>query len=352
MFWSDEFEQLGLREPILELLQTQNYRAHILEPAVFADCLSDLSALDELRRCEFGVFPLGSSSSPVHFALALAQALAKPAFRLQRRDIGDAPCQPDVHGLLPWWTPQQLLPTLKEQFECYARGFLEVVLREPTRVLDELLTRLWDPRDPRALVNFIDVGDPHLQGDLYLIRKRLQQGSADLVAEGRYAELCQVTYEQIQSHDWLYEFEPGEADYSRQRIRLPREMHANRVGTCLDFACLFAALLENMQANPVILKASTTTSAHALAGCWPIHPPGLAVVLDRERIRTALCQDELLLFETTGAARSRHPVAGEQRDERQMLDFSTARESARQFLTRSDVAIDFLVDVLAARTPE
>ncbi|NJO13759.1 MAG: hypothetical protein HC870_00405 [Rhizobiales bacterium] len=74
------------------------------------------------------------------------------------------------------------------------------------------------------LADFIKVEDPHLRSALYDTRRELGSGSAAPMATGDYKRLCGAIYEVVRRYDWLYDFEPGYADYSRQRIRTPREM--------------------------------------------------------------------------------------------------------------------------------
>jgi hypothetical protein len=218
------------------------------------------------------------------------------------------------------------------------------------REIDESVVPEWDSADLLGLVRFVRVEDPHLRNDLHAIRTRLGAGFPDLVAEGKHALLCCAAYEVISAHDWLYDFEPGSPDYTRQRIRSPREMHADRVGTCLDLACLFAALLECMQASPVVVRLAAPGAAHALAGCWLKHSPGKPLLDDRQSVCRAVSNADLLLFEATGAVRASQTVAGEQRSiNGNKLSFQVAQQVARNLVLDSSMKVDFLIDVLVAR---
>jgi hypothetical protein len=220
---------------------------------------------------------------------------------------------------------------------------------EQVQSASQYLIQAWDPTDPLSLVNFVRVEDPHLRDDLHAIRTRLRKGFADLVSEGKYVLLCEMVYDVVQRHDWLYDFEPGFPDYTRQRIRTPREIHADRVGTCLDFACLFAAMLECMQADPVIVRLCAPGVAHALAGCWVKNRPMQPCIRDQARVQQAVRRDDLLLFETTGAGRASQSVAGEKRNEQGVCDFQEAKRAARELILDDTIRFDFLLDVLAAR---
>jgi glycerol-3-phosphate dehydrogenase (NAD(P)+) len=201
-----------------------------------------------------------------------------------------------------------------------------------------------------SLVHFIRPQDLHLRSDLDAVRRALGRGFPDIVSEGEHALLCKTVYDVIRGHNWLYDFEPGLGDYSRQMIRPPREMYADRVGTCLDFACLFAALVECMQADPVIVRLQRPGGGHALAGCWIRNGQAKPCIQDQYLVQESLRRGNLLLFETTGAARARQSVAGEERPDSEVLDFEAAQDAARSLILGFSWKIDFLLDVLAARS--
>ncbi len=162
--------------------------------------------------------------------------------------------------------------------------------------------------------------------------------------------MARAAYEQVAQHYWVYDFEPPSKDYSRQRVRTPRDIQQDIAATCLDLACLFAAMLEAMQAEPVIVLVRYPGGAHALAGCWVRGRPGTALVDDRELLRRALRQGDLFLIETTGAVRHRTRTAAEGRNDG-FLTYDQAKVQAGELLERGDVSLDFLLDVLAARAP-
>ncbi len=248
--------------------------------------------------------------------------------------------------------------------EHYWRSRANADARKVADVLVELLQEVtldirseneWSPEEPESLIRFVKVEDPFINDDLYQITQGLggQQGFWEFVEEGKFQDLSRAAYDQILSHGWLYDFERGSPDYTRQVVRTPEEMFRDQKGCCLDFACLFAAILENMQAYPLIIRVSGNRFAHAIAGCWQEHPGGRPIILDSEFIRNAVRRKEMLIFETTGAARANAPVARESREWRQegkgFLSFDQAVETARNLLLSQDVVVDFLIDVLAAR---
>jgi hypothetical protein len=351
VFFGPKATQQHVVRSLVHLLEEKAYTPELIQLRAIRGCVHDLSALETIWSSEFTVFCLESRLSTMEVALALAHALCRPAFRLsydKRATAGEAA----LSGVVRWRSREQFLATFAEQFQSYLTGFLEMVAQGREQKIGSWLRELvpeWDPADPLSLLSFIHVDDLHLQNDIYAIRTSLGAGFPDLVADGRHAELCRAAYERIKSHGWLYDFEPGSKDYSRQRVRAPVDMHANRVGTCLDFACLFGALLEQMQAGPAIARLTTVSSAHALAGCWQWNRPGRPLIRDRGFIQKAVQRGDLLLFEATGAARALSSVAGENRNSHGFLTFDEARQAAAKLLERTDVKMDFLLDILAAR---
>ena len=146
-------------------------------------------------------------------------------------------------------------------------------------------------------------------------------------------QICRGLYDRIRRDRFYYTVEPVTSQPAIQRIRSPSEIDALNCGTCLDFACLFASLLEAAHEQPVIVVTRCARGAHAMTGyltpdavTWA-EPPRLG------DIRAALKRGELVLFETTGAVEVRgRPVAAETEAERKeggdMLDYRTAKDAA------------------------
>ncbi|MFH1269154.1 MAG: transglutaminase-like domain-containing protein, partial [Planctomycetota bacterium] len=200
-----------------------------------------------------------------------------------------------------------------------------------------------------------------LETDLREISRFLRDRKdfAALASEGQFEALCNAAYDQIRGHGWVYDFERASPDYERQVIRTPEVMFRDQKGCCLDFACLFAALLENMHVNPVILRICGDRFAHAVAGCWKGDHSERALIHDSQTVKKLVESDRILIFETTGAAKSDRPTAGEPEEWRKtgdgFLSFEQATETARKLvLSESEsesesVKVDFLLDVVAAR---
>lgn len=84
-----------------------------------------------------------------------------------------------------------------------------------------------------------------------------------------------------------------------QKIRFPHKIYDSKLATCLDFALLFSAVLEQCGLYPLILLHE----GHAYAGCHLIEETlPQAVDDDQQAIRKSQSLDEVVVFETTMAA--------------------------------------------------
>ncbi|AZZ92641.1 DUF4011 domain-containing protein [Hahella sp. KA22] len=93
-----------------------------------------------------------------------------------------------------------------------------------------------------------------------------------------------------------YALPPASFERNGQKIRLPNQIEANKVATCLDTTLLFAAALEQAGLNPIVVL----TRGHALVGLW-LQPEDLSsvVVYEAEVFRQRIPLKELILIETT-----------------------------------------------------
>ena len=96
----------------------------------------------------------------------------------------------------------------------------------------------------------------------------------------------------------VYSSAPAGFESSGQRIRLADSVLAQKMGTCLDMALLYAACLEAMGIHPVIV----ITRGHAFAGAWLVSETFPDSVIDDSSFltkRTADGINEITLVETT-----------------------------------------------------
>ncbi|MCM0018751.1 MAG: DUF3320 domain-containing protein [Tagaea sp.] len=132
-----------------------------------------------------------------------------------------------------------------------------------------------------------------------------------------------------------YVLPPASFETAGQKIRLPTHILDGRVATCLDTATLFAAAIEQMGLNAVIVL----TKGHAFAGAW-LAPKEFADISidDPEPLRKRIDLDEIVVFETTYVGQSQVPP------------FSKAIEEAKRQVA-IDVEGDFgaVIDIRRAR---
>jgi hypothetical protein len=165
-------------------------------------------------------------------------------------------------------------------------------------------------------------------------------------------EICRLLYNGISRHRMGYEIEPQTGMTEQQKIRTPTQIETHRTATCLDLACLFAALLEAAQQRPMIALLKGPNFRHALAGYCALNEPvwSNSTIGD---LRRALEFGDAVFFETTGAVEAQEPVGAETTQDRRdkLLDFSTAKTAAIKMITRNDIQLEYLLDVDASRHP-
>lgn len=156
---------------------------------------------------------------------------------------------------------------------------------------------------PELLASFIMPNDP-------AIATLLRETSAILSSAGkdgrldayqsqsrkRVWELTSALWSAVCARKLTYVEPPASFERSGQKIRTPSDVLGQGLATCLDTAVLFAAALEQMGLNPVVVMLE----GHALAGAW-LQPTqfGSLTTEDPIDVRKHLGSHELVLFETT-----------------------------------------------------
>jgi very-short-patch-repair endonuclease len=196
---------------------------------------------------------------------------------------------------------------------------------------------------PDLLAAFVEPNDPAIATVLRKASDLLRlQGKPDGL-EGYQATNKQRLWEQaaavwsaVCSLDIRYVNPPPSFEQQGQRIRPPRQILEERLGTCLDLSVLFAACLEHVGLRPLIVL----TEGHAFAGFWlSKHDFGASVADDAPSLRTRLALNDILLFETTicchspapgfkraCAAGAEHVVAGKDDKFEGVIDIHRARQ--------------------------
>ncbi|WP_159633158.1 DUF3320 domain-containing protein [Sphingobacterium composti Ten et al. 2007 non Yoo et al. 2007] len=80
----------------------------------------------------------------------------------------------------------------------------------------------------------------------------------------RVLQIVSAIYKAIQNHQIIYSAMPASFEKSGQRIRLIDKVINTKFGNCIDISLLFAAVLEAINLNPLII----ITSGHAFVGVW------------------------------------------------------------------------------------
>lgn len=193
--------------------------------------------------------------------------------------------------------------------------------------MTELLAAFCMPNDPAV--------DHVLKGASDTLRRAGRPDGIDGYrsgTRGRAWELASAIWSAVCGLQISYALPPASFELEGQKIRSPSQVFDGRVGTCLDTALLFAAVLEQAGLNPVVVL----TEGHAFTAVWlQAQEFGQVVVDDAGALRKRIDLKELVAFETTLST------------QRPMVTFSQATEVAREQLT--DEAFRLAVDVRRAR---
>lgn len=214
------------------------------------------------------------------------------------------------------------------------------------------------PIGPLSLAAFVRPNDPRLREILDVASRKLEAATGDGGLSGyqippKVLPMVQAVYEAVQDLNITYSDPPASWDMESernglagQRIRSSASIIDERVGTCLDTAILFAALLENIGLFPLI----AIVPGHAFVGLWA---PGRYEETRLPTNQTGLLRNEineldlgnLLFFETTAVARGDDRVA-----------FSEAvrlgRENITNYVANTRLTDrSHYVDIVASRRP-
>jgi hypothetical protein len=347
---------------VYELLARAGFTVTSMTPGRYAKSLDNVQLLEALWRCELCVFLLGTRVSETHLALALAHAHCIPSIRLQF-DRRSEPSGPTLTGSILWQSQDQVLTEFKRQLASFRRGFVQPIeIAKGTgvrRAAQDIATprwdaseqNLWSVNDGSALIQHVNPNHPWVQDETDRARHLLRTTEPSQVGRARSEQICRTLYDGLKRLHFYYEFEPQIGDVSgRQKVRSPDLIVHGRSATCIDVCCLFAALLEAANQNPVIVVLRGPGFSHALCGFRMEDEPELREG-DLGSLRRAQSARDIVLFEATGAVESDLPVGAEDRSERRekLLDFTDSVSAASRMLLRDDVTLLHAVDVRALR---
>jgi len=156
---------------------------------------------------------------------------------------------------------------------------------------------------PELLAAFVTPNDPAVDQLLKRAAQVLQRAGKPDGLNGyesrssrRVWEMISALWSAVASLRLTYALPPASFETNGQKIRPPGAVLEGGVATCLDTALMFAAALEQMGLNPIVLL----TKGHAFVGCWLIPQEfGTLISDDVVAVRKRIALGELVVFETT-----------------------------------------------------
>lgn len=158
--------------------------------------------------------------------------------------------------------------------------------------------------DGELLAAFVLPNDPAIAKILKAAAKVLERHGHSTALDGYQSGDPQRAYLLVESV-WnaicglglTYANPPKSFEVAGQKTRLPESVLTEGLATCLDSSLLFAAAIEAVGLNPVIIM----TEGHCFAGAWLFEKKLLNQIVESDvsEIRKALAGHELVTFETT-----------------------------------------------------
>ncbi len=353
----------GAAQDVAEILTREQFNVRQLSGRFQDRGLDDIRLLETLWGSELCVFMLGERLSDAHLALAVAHADCIPSVRLQySRMADDRKPNPTIAGVFHWNNAEKMLVEFQEQLTSYKEGLirpLEMVQQsnavDAAQKMGTMKWRvrsdnLWQPHDYPALVQHVHPEHSFVQDEVNRVRLELNQSLGQLRDRATSMEITRLLYHGLLRHRLGYELEPQTGSHEAQQIRTPTQIETHRTATCLDLACLFAALLEAANQRALIAILSGGNFRHALAGYCALDEP-VWTNPTKGDLRRALDLGDAVLFEATGAVEAQQPVGAEIQQERRdkLLDFSTAKAAAKRMIYQDEIHLDCLLDVQSLR---
>jgi hypothetical protein len=339
---------------VAAILRTAGYQPHARAAAEGLDqAFDDIDTFESLLSSELCVFVLGTQLAYADVLLAMAHAHCIPSVLL-RHDPQSSSTDPELSGVVRWNTPADLRPGFLKLFQNYRSVFANPTgqadlerLATPTQAS---LT-VWNPTDGRGLIVHIRPDDTYVSDRVDGVVRLLAATSDGRV---RSDTVCGDLYDRIRRDRFYYTFEPVLTQPNVQKIRTPKEIDALNCGTCIDFACLFASLLEAAHERPVVIVIGRAGGAHAVAGYVTPDAVFSESAMTLGDLRAAVSRGEVVVFETTGAVEARGRVVGaetmnERKEGNNMLDYRAAKNAAKRLLMENDIELKHFVDVQQAR---
>ncbi|WP_062377042.1 DUF4011 domain-containing protein [Demequina pelophila] len=194
-----------------------------------------------------------------------------------------------------------------------------------------------------ALAAFVRPGDPviaHLAGEASDLLAERTQNPSFLGYQGgstRAVEEARAVFHAMVARRIRYIDPPPSFEGTGQKIRDHSEVLEGRFGTCLDLATTYAAALEFIGLNPVLVLAKGHAFAGFLADEGQLDELALPVATHANTIANLVDSGSLIAVETTDTTASDTPRS-----------FDTARARTREWTSRRFDDLRYLLDVRAA----
>jgi len=190
-------------------------------------------------------------------------------------------------------------------------GALHVELRAGPAILErrslpvELLAwNEWARSLPdELLAAFVLPNDPAVATLLAAARDRLAAATGDASLGGyqgsgreRVTAIVRAIGECLQEQRLTYAALPASFERDGQKLRLPQQLLAHRMGNCIELSLLVAALLEQAALHPLILLVE----GHAVAGAWRVADQFPTVAVDHlDLVRKLAAVGDVVWFDPT-----------------------------------------------------
>ncbi len=194
--------------------------------------------------------------------------------------------------------------------------------------------------DDVLLASYITPNHPTISNLLYNATKFLEKQTGDSALTGyqlnnpkRVLEMANAAYAAIQMKNITYATAPAGFIEDGQKIRFIDELMAVHMGNCMDMTLLYAACIEEMGLNPILVLVR----GHIFAGVWLVDEyfPDTCT-RDVAQIEKRIELGELMVVECTDMC------AGKS------ISFDRAMESARNTLAKHE-EFESVIDVRRAR---
>ena len=192
------------------------------------------------------------------------------------------------------------------------RGSLQLALREGETEIarGSFEIRLWPPSQwsgsdaaPELLAAFVRPNDPAVDQMLRIAATKLEAAGRSTALDGyvsaskpRVWEMAEAIWAALVELRIRYVLPPASFEKSGQKVRSPGEILERRLGTCLDTSLFYAACLEQVGLQPLIVL----TTDHAFVGLWMSPDQSSASTIDNIQVlRNSRDLEEMICVETT-----------------------------------------------------